>query len=231
MGFMSFFARKFKRSCSVKLLSSLGVILIIILVYKWRQPSNDFQTEEVKVSGQMFDRVARSQGICYHLFGLKDDIELINLVWGKLHDVRVKYYIPQSQEISKEAQIKSEIKTLYYNGKDAASLFDYYEIIYKNINRMEQWHVVINPTIVVNKTAIQAELRRYKWYHPIMLTFHRETSGAEDRLEDIISQLEVSIVSRAMLDKLQNLKHLEIEEIVEEIRSHWISYKLPTLVS
>ena len=231
MRFISFFVRKLKFGCFVKLISSLVIILIIILVYKWRQQSNDFETEEIKVFGDTIYRVAMAQGLCYHLFGNKDEIELIIPLWGKLHDTKIKYYIPQSQEISKESQIESESNIIYYDEKDAANILDYFEVIYKNINRKEQWHIVINPTIVVNKTAILAELNRYKWYHPILLTFHRDTSGIEDKLELILSQLEVSIVSRAMLDKLQKMKDLEFEEIVMEIRTHWVSYKMKTLVS
>ena len=231
MRFISFFARKFKFGCCIKLISSLVVILIIILVYKSRQQSSDSETEEIKFFSHTLNRVARREGVRYHVFGNKNEIELISPVWGKLLDTEVEYYISQSEEVSIETEIKSENNILFYNGKETASLLDYYDIIYKNINRMDQWHIVINPTIVVNKTAILAELNKYKWYHPILLTFHTELSGIEEKLEIILSQLEVSIVSTAMLDKLQEMKGFKIEEIVGEIRSHWISYKMQTLVS
>ncbi|KAI6660967.1 hypothetical protein LOD99_13690 [Oopsacas minuta] len=80
--------------------------------------------------------------------------------------------------------------------------------------------------IVVNNTAILDELNRYKWYHPILITFSIESM--KDKFQFDSSKIVVSIVSSTMLEKLQKMKNFDF---VKELGNQWIRYQIPAKLS
>ena len=222
MRFKTFIRKKCKLRLCGKIFVIFVVILFLVLVYKSRYSTRNYITEEIHSFRHTQKRVIKRDGMSYHIFGNRNEIEQVRRLWSKLPGVRIQHYIPDSvgEDTNTVNIISNNHKIVYYQGRYSSNLLDKLRIIYRNINRKSTWYVLMNQNVVVNKTAILSELDRYKWYYPVLITFSRErtTKVAFD-----FSTVDVCIVSSAMLEQSQKTNNLQY---VRESVNQWISYQI-----
>ena len=227
MKFIAFIIRKLKYRFILKLVLSIVLINSVLMIFMRNSPKESTINgiASPQVNTPLRTKVMLKEGIYFHMFGRENEVKLAIPIW-KMADVKIQYYVPCRHNTTLPRFTPDNENIIFYDEEKQRSLKEDISLINEhNINR-GQWHVMLNPNVLVNRTAIQRELSKYRWHHPVLLTysFRRET----EELDIFDSNYyEVIIFSASLIELLRTNTNLSLDGF----RKYWTGNYLQTDVS